>query len=768
MDATKKRLIIIRRKNQSSSQSIQWNRLSMGWTAEKQVVLLRKLPMLKIAKRVNPPHRPRQRWKTTSLWVFEQAEGVSTTSFGPVTPVGSSIADAPLLILPPASSDVDIPPSAKHTCPSLLADAEVEDPSSWMNDFWNSHQTMVYRDTFYAWRTIGGISTGERQPCIPQRSPMASAVVTPSLGSNGCPVTPLDLLDRRLERTENPTTFPKNGKRRSGVLVDQHGLMIAEKRVMPPQKEDSISRPTLPQSPTGADHGQILVLQPGEPSTSASNRDYGYFVNQEHNYAARCDASISSESHSSFGQETSLMAQPETEHGQLPSTSLGIDQNTKENTTLGTDQITDLVHGVQDQPLEILHTAASSSSALYDLGPFIAADIEFPGLQLPVQPNQKIESWWVPTRLILSFSLSLLNLTYRRPRPFLLVMASSIAALSSFLAAYFYHEEGVTALPDAGPINPALCCPPSPYMSRAMIDHIAKDIIFVNRNSVGGLRKFPLLRGDYALRTTRARCSIFRRWRIMMSWPSTILAAVSLVTSAILAINPDANGDERSGRAIKGRLTIQSGTPKSAANRTLEFGTPTIWPNARVFYTFTGNLSSDQPKIRAVLGVLDQLEHLTCIRFLPRKTETNYTVFSAGSGCASSVGVQGGAQTVFLADACFTPTRISRQILHLLGFHSEVNRPDRDQYIKINWQNIRPGSLRSFVKYSSAAYLLSGDPFDYDSVSHFEEKAKFAENPSVWTVQSRQNPHRRLGSDHGFSQLDIRRMNKVYCPLRTR
>ena len=64
----------------------------------------------------------------------------------------------------------------------------------------------------------------------------------------------------------------------------------------------------------------------------------------------------------------------------------------------------------------------------------------------------------------------------------------------------------------------------------------------------------------------------------------------------------------------------------------------------------------------------------------------------------SQVGFRGpgkGAHTVQLAsDYCRKKVVIQHETMHALGFHHEMTRPDRDQFIKINWPKIKvPQSL---------------------------------------------------------------------------
>lgn len=86
----------------------------------------------------------------------------------------------------------------------------------------------------------------------------------------------------------------------------------------------------------------------------------------------------------------------------------------------------------------------------------------------------------------------------------------------------------------------------------------------------------------------------------------------------------------------------------------------------------------------------------TCISFKARTSESNYIRIRSLSGCYSNVGKNTfvGAQTVSLqAPGCVYVNIIAHELIHALGFWHEQSRPDRDNYVTINYQNIQTSNF---------------------------------------------------------------------------
>ncbi len=58
------------------------------------------------------------------------------------------------------------------------------------------------------------------------------------------------------------------------------------------------------------------------------------------------------------------------------------------------------------------------------------------------------------------------------------------------------------------------------------------------------------------------------------------------------------------------------------------------------------------------------------------------------------------------------------EFIHAIGFYHEQNRHDRDEYIRVDWSNIKKGAKNNYKKEENS--LTFDVPYDYNSLMHYK------------------------------------------------
>jgi len=184
------------------------------------------------------------------------------------------------------------------------------------------------------------------------------------------------------------------------------------------------------------------------------------------------------------------------------------------------------------------------------------------------------------------------------------------------------------------------------------------------------------------------------------------------------------------------------------------------WPNAIIPYLISSAFSSQERSV--IANAIRTYETKTCIRFKARTTEADYIhILNGGSGqCYSMVGRQGGRQVVSIGTGCAYTVTVLHELMHAAGFWHEQSRTDRDQYVRINFQNIRSGLEYNFNSYSSNQINDLKATYDYCSIMHYGATA-FSKNgqPTITVLKS---SNCVIGRANDFSEVDIKKLNTLY------
>ena len=185
--------------------------------------------------------------------------------------------------------------------------------------------------------------------------------------------------------------------------------------------------------------------------------------------------------------------------------------------------------------------------------------------------------------------------------------------------------------------------------------------------------------------------------------------------------------------------------------------TPQLWDRSEIPYSIDPKL----PNPERVKEAIAYFQSNTPVKFVPYQGQPDAIVFAPGNdNCYSMLGRQGGMQPIYLNGAC-TWNHITHELMHALGFIHEHSRTDRDQYVKVVYENIDIKYQPQFnIVPDSFMETVRDSPFDFQSIMLYEKNA-FARLSDLLTLI----PLSRAAiqpAKFGLSALDRQRLNKFY------
>lgn len=95
-----------------------------------------------------------------------------------------------------------------------------------------------------------------------------------------------------------------------------------------------------------------------------------------------------------------------------------------------------------------------------------------------------------------------------------------------------------------------------------------------------------------------------------------------------------------------------------------------------------------------------------------------------------------------------------------LGYTHMHNHVDRDQFVKIFFENITPGREHNFKKVDSAVFGNFGVRYDYFSIMHYGKTA-FSKN-GLNTIVPTDSKYTDLIGSRVLTDSDVKRVNSMY------
>ena len=191
-----------------------------------------------------------------------------------------------------------------------------------------------------------------------------------------------------------------------------------------------------------------------------------------------------------------------------------------------------------------------------------------------------------------------------------------------------------------------------------------------------------------------------------------------------------------------------------------------IWPKGEVYYSYTPNFTSDEKLVIEYSMSLWVDKTKANIKFIyspDRKKKVCFIIKKSGDFGTSkaSIGYRRKLNYLYLDPSSTTDIPvITHELGHVLGLVHEHQRPDRDEYVTILFNNVVKGYTDQFNKDFAVEFLYDYKmfPYDYNSIMHYSSNL-FSRKPGLHTIVPKKHSLVYLNS---ISAIDCKKIRYLY------
>jgi hypothetical protein len=154
-------------------------------------------------------------------------------------------------------------------------------------------------------------------------------------------------------------------------------------------------------------------------------------------------------------------------------------------------------------------------------------------------------------------------------------------------------------------------------------------------------------------------------------------------------------------------FTIEDTQAKSAFYLTAD-----LWPGGVVYYEFADDVNMTQRDMWR--DAAREWSRVADLEFIESTDERDYVYVEPGDGNWTYVGYGRGKREMCIHD--WLPRVMMHEIGHVLGLIHEHQRSDRDEYLRIDWDNVQEDCAADLQIEETDNY----GPYDFGSIMHYE------------------------------------------------
>ncbi|CAD5219815.1 unnamed protein product [Bursaphelenchus xylophilus] len=195
------------------------------------------------------------------------------------------------------------------------------------------------------------------------------------------------------------------------------------------------------------------------------------------------------------------------------------------------------------------------------------------------------------------------------------------------------------------------------------------------------------------------------------------------------------------------------------------------WSNSYIPYFVDPQMSADQEAV--IDSAVEAIQAVSCLNFVKQSSRPTgnfifYSIYPSTAFCGiSNIGMQkSGNNVVYMSFMCNSQDNRGvaiHETLHALGVAHEHVRTDRDDHIRINWNNVDPNNYAFFALNDAKMFTSYGVPYGYDSIMHYKSTAATTATASGPSMTPLHGSEYEMGQRRHLSETDIQLLNKMYC-----